>query len=76
LARIEGTTSIDEAAKDADLTIEAVSENLKLKKDILNKLDENALLHAVLASNTSFWNISEMASFTKKAGEGCGNTVF
>ena len=64
--RIKGYTSIEEAARGTDLTIEAVVEKMALKKDIFKKLDESAPAHAILASNTSYLNISEMASATKR----------
>jgi len=64
--RIKGFTSIEEAARGADLAIEAVVEKMALKKEIFKKLDEGAPAHAILASNTSYLNISEMASATKR----------
>ena len=39
---------------------------MALKKEIFKKLDEGAPVHAILASNTSYLNISEMASATKR----------
>jgi len=64
--RIKGYTSIEEASKGTDLVIEAAVEKMALKKDIFKKLDESAPVHAILASNTSYLNISEMASATKR----------
>jgi 3-hydroxybutyryl-CoA dehydrogenase len=64
--RIKGNTSIEEASKGADLVIEAVIEKMSLKKEIFKKLDGSAPSHAILASNTSYLNISEMASATKR----------
>lgn len=64
--RIKGYTSIEEAAKGTDLAIEAVVEKMALKKEIFKKLGESTPAHAILASNTSYLNISEMASATKK----------
>jgi len=64
--RIKGFTSLEEASKGTDLVIEAAVEKMALKKDIFKKLDENAPAHAILASNTSYLNISEMASATKR----------
>lgn len=66
LSRIKGITNIEEAVKDAEFIIEAVSENLSLKKEIFKNLDQNSPSHAILASNTSFQNISEMASVTTR----------
>jgi 3-hydroxybutyryl-CoA dehydrogenase len=64
--RIKGYTSIEEATRGADLVIEAIVEKMALKKEIFKKLDESAPAHAILASNTSYLNISEMASATKR----------
>lgn len=66
LNRIKGTTSIEEGTRSTDLAIEAVVEKMVLKKEIFKKLDESAPTHAILASNTSYLNISEMASATKR----------
>lgn len=66
MGRIKGYTIIEEATRDADLAIEAVVEKMTLKKEIFKKLDESAPIHAILASNTSYLNISEMASVTKR----------
>jgi 3-hydroxybutyryl-CoA dehydrogenase len=64
--RIKGHTNIEEAARNSDLVIEAVVEKMALKKEIFKKLDEGAPAQAILASNTSYLNISEMASVTKR----------
>lgn len=48
----------------ADLVIEAVYENMDLKKDIFARLDAIARPGAILASNTSYLNIDEMAAVT------------
>lgn len=66
VGRIKGSTSIEEAVKDVDFVIEAVLENLSLKRDIFRKLDESTPPQAILASNTSYQNISEMALATKR----------
>ena len=50
----------------ADLVIEAVYENMDLKKDIFAKLDRIAKPGAILASNTSYLNIDEMAAQTAR----------
>jgi 3-hydroxybutyryl-CoA dehydrogenase len=64
--RIKGYTSIEEASKGTDLVIEAAVEKMALKKEIFKRLDESAPAHAILASNTSYLNISELASATKR----------
>jgi 3-hydroxybutyryl-CoA dehydrogenase len=66
LNRIKGYTSLENASKATDLVIEAAVEKMALKKEIFKKLDESAPAHAILASNTSYLNISEMASATRR----------
>ena len=66
LNRIKGFTSLEEASRGTDLVIEAAVEKMTLKRDIFKKLDESAPAHTILASNTSYLNISEMASATKR----------
>jgi len=66
LGRIKPTTSIAEAAGQADFAIEAVFENLELKKKVFKELDEAAPAHAILASNTSNQSVTEMANSTNR----------
>jgi 3-hydroxybutyryl-CoA dehydrogenase len=66
VGRIKGTTDISQAAKSADFVIESVAENLDIKKEVFKKLDENAPANAILASNSSQLNITEMASATNR----------
>lgn len=66
VGRIKGTTDISQAAKNADFVIESVAENLDIKKEVFKKLDENAPANAILASNSSQLNITEMASATNR----------
>ena len=65
LGRIHPTLSLEEAVRDADLVIEAVYEDLELKKRIFRELDA-AAPKAILASNTSAIPITHMARATKK----------
>jgi 3-hydroxybutyryl-CoA dehydrogenase len=74
--RIKGTTSLEEASKATDLVIEAAVEKMALKREIFKKLDESAPAHAILASNTSYLNISEMASATKRPDQVVGIHFF
>jgi 3-hydroxyacyl-CoA dehydrogenase len=55
-----------EALSDCDLVIEAVYENMDIKKDVFRKLDKIAKEGAILASNTSYLNIDEIASVTRR----------
>ena len=65
LSRISYTTDLQEAVKDADLVIEAVLENLELKKEMFRKFDTLTRTEAILASNTSQYSITEIASAVK-----------
>ena len=51
---------------DCDLIIEAVFENMDIKKEVFGKLDKIAKPGAILASNTSYLNIDEIASVTSR----------
>ena len=62
---INGSISI-ESLKDKDLIIEAVFENMDLKKEIFSELDLIAKDSAILATNTSALNINEIAETTKR----------
>ena len=62
---ISGNISID-SLSDTDLIIEAVFENMNLKKEIFSKLDLIAKDNAILATNTSALDINEIAETTKR----------
>lgn len=66
MSRISVSTSLEEPAGGADLVIEAVPENMELKKQIFSRLDRAAPRHAVLATNTSSLPIGEIASATSR----------
>ena len=65
LANLKGTTELKDLA-DCDLVIEAVSENLGLKKEIFGTLDQACKPAAIFASNTSSLSITEMSTFVKR----------
>jgi len=65
LGRIKLTNSL-EAGQEADLVIEAVTENLEVKGQVFTQLDRICPLHTILASNTSSRPITELAAFTKR----------
>lgn len=66
LEKVQYTTSMEEAAKDADLVIEAVLELMDLKIEIFKKLDEFTPRHAILATNTSTMSPTEIAAATSR----------
>jgi 3-hydroxybutyryl-CoA dehydrogenase len=76
LGRVKGTTDIAEAAKNADIAIEAVFEDINVKREVFKKLDENSPAHAVLASNTSGLSITEMAKTAKRPDKVIGLHFF
>ena len=65
LSRISTTTDMD-SAQDADLVIEAVTENLEVKRSVFIQLDKICPAHTILASNTSSLPLTQLASFTKR----------
>jgi 3-hydroxybutyryl-CoA dehydrogenase len=63
--KIQTTTDYKEF-NDVDLVIEAVLENVDLKREIFSELDKTTPSHAVLATNTSSLSVTEIASATKR----------
>ena len=76
LKRLLPTTDLRAAVNDADLVIEAVFEDLTLKKKIFTDLDAFAPERTILASNTSSMSITEIASSTKRPGKVVGMHFF
>ncbi|MGB9853317.1 MAG: 3-hydroxyacyl-CoA dehydrogenase family protein [Candidatus Bathyarchaeales archaeon] len=76
LERIHPTLNLKEAVADADLVIEAISENLKLKKDLFSEIDKISKPDAIFASNTSSISITELASSTNRPEKFCGMHFF
>ena len=69
------TLSLDDLA-DCDLVIEAVYENMDVKKELFGKLDAIVKQGAILASNTSYLNIDEIAAVTKRPQDVLGLHFF
>ncbi|MEP6683249.1 MAG: 3-hydroxybutyryl-CoA dehydrogenase [Parafilimonas sp.] len=67
LANISTFNVIKEGVQDADLVIEAATENVDLKLKIFKEIDEAAPASAILASNTSSISITKIASVTKRS---------
>ena len=65
MALLTGTLDF-EALADCDLVIEAVFENMEIKKEIFTKLDMTVKQGAILASNTSYLDIDAIAACTKR----------
>jgi 3-hydroxyacyl-CoA dehydrogenase len=71
------TTTLDYAAlAEADLVIEAVFENMAIKKEVFSKLDEVCKQGAILASNTSSLDLDEIAEVTKRPEDVIGLHFF
>jgi 3-hydroxybutyryl-CoA dehydrogenase len=64
VARIEYASSVEEAARQADLVIECVPDELESKHEIFTLLDKICRPHTILASTTSALSISDLASVT------------
>ncbi len=69
------TLSLDDLA-DCDLIIEAVFENMDVKKEVFGKLDRIAKPGAILASNTSYLNVDEIAASTSRPEDVLGLHFF
>jgi len=76
LKRLEYAGSVEEAAREADLVIEAVPEEMESKIEIFTLLDKICRPGTVLASNTSSLSITEIASVTYRAKKCVGMHFF
>jgi 3-hydroxybutyryl-CoA dehydrogenase len=75
LSLISAGTDMEEALSEADLAIEAVYEDIEVKKEVFKKMDKGGPEHTILASNTSTLWISEIAAATTRP-EKCIGTHF
>lgn len=66
LSRLKTSTDIKTAVADADLVIEAATENLALKLKLFTEIDQHAPAHCILATNTSSISITQIAAATKR----------
>lgn len=72
LANITTKTSLQEGVSNADLVVEAATENSEIKKSIFAQLDQFAPTHCILASNTSSISITQLANATKRPNQVIG----
>jgi 3-hydroxybutyryl-CoA dehydrogenase len=75
-SRIEYAGSVDQAAREADLVIEAVPEEMESKIEIFTMLDKICRPSTILASNTSSLSVTEIASVTYRAKKCVGMHFF
>jgi len=75
MSRIKGTTDMKVFAS-CDLVIEAVPENMDLKKKVFAELDKICPKHAILASNTSCLSVIDMAKATNRPEQVLGMHFF
>ncbi len=66
LKNIQTETSLAEGVKNADLIVEAATENVELKLSIFRQMDEHAPAACILATNTSSISITKIASVTNR----------
>lgn len=76
LSRIQFAGSVEEAAREADLVIEAVPEEMDSKIEIFTLLDKICRPNAILASNTSSLSLTEIASVTYRPKKCVGMHFF
>ena len=72
LANITMQSDLCEGVKNADLVVEAATENVQLKLQIFEDIDKYAPRHAILATNTSSISITKIASVTNRASKVIG----
>ena len=75
MGRLTPTLELERLAG-CDLIIEAIYENMDVKKELFGKLDRIAKPGAILASNTSYLNVNEMADATSRPGDVIGMHFF
>lgn len=74
--RITGYTDLKEVAKEADFVIEAVPENLELKKSVFSELDKICHSHTILATNTSVLPVTAISGATERPNRCIGMHFF
>ena len=74
--RLTFTTSLQEAVTDTDFVIEAVIENISVKRELFAQLDKLAPAHAILATNSSMIISSKLADVTNRPDKVCNLHFF
>jgi 3-hydroxybutyryl-CoA dehydrogenase len=76
LSKVKGIVELAPAVRDADVVVEAVVENMDLKKQVYKELEQLCAKETILASNTSGLSITEIASATKRPEKVIGMHFF
>ncbi|MFW9956802.1 MAG: 3-hydroxyacyl-CoA dehydrogenase NAD-binding domain-containing protein [Candidatus Odinarchaeota archaeon] len=76
MGRLKYGTNVEAGVKDADLIVEAIFENMEVKKKVFATVDAAAPKHAILATNTSSLSIDELANSTKRPSQFIGMHYF
>jgi 3-hydroxybutyryl-CoA dehydrogenase len=76
LGRVRFISGFEEAVSNADLAIEAVYEDVEVKRDVFKRLDEAVPEHTILASNSSTIVISRLADVTRRPDRCCNMHFF
>jgi len=76
ISQLTTTTNLSEAVSDVDLVIEAVFENMDVKKKLFKEMDGAAKPHTILASNTSSLSITELGKVTNRPDKVIGMHYF
>jgi 3-hydroxybutyryl-CoA dehydrogenase len=71
-----GVVELDATSCNVDLVVEAVVENMKIKKDIFQKVDALCPPHTILASNTSSLPVTAIGATTQRPKQVCGMHFF
>jgi len=72
LNRIQSFTTLEEGVKNADLVVEAATENIEIKLELFRKIDRISPSDAILASNTSSISITRIAAVTNRPAQVIG----
>ena len=76
VSRLEYASNVEQAAREADLVIEAVPEEMDSKIEIFTLLDRTCRPHTIIASNTSSLSVTEISSVTYRAPKCVGMHFF
>jgi enoyl-CoA hydratase/3-hydroxyacyl-CoA dehydrogenase len=76
IERVTPVVDLETAVEDADVVVEAIIEDMGIKKEVYEDLDEYAPERTVFASNTSSLSITDLSEVTDRPGQFCGMHFF